>query len=59
MRKIDKSKILSTVYKNWEENLEINNQNHPAYDSNASKFRFYKDIVMNLFHVQGGLPIRK
>jgi hypothetical protein len=52
MRKIDKSKILSTVYKNWEKDLESNNQNHPNYDSNA---RFYKDVVMNLYHAQGGL----
>lgn len=52
MRKIDKSKILSTVYKNWEKDLETNNQNHPNYDSNA---KFYKDVVMNLYHVQEGL----
>ena len=52
MRKIDKSKILSTVYKNWEKDLEINNQNHPNYNSNA---KFYKDVVMNLYHAQGGL----
>jgi hypothetical protein len=52
MRKIDKSKILSTVYKNWENDLETKSQNHPNYDSNA---RFYKDVVMNLYHVQGGL----
>jgi hypothetical protein len=52
MRKIDKSNILSSVYKNWEEHLETTDQNHPAYNSNH---KFYKDVVMNLYHAQGGL----
>jgi hypothetical protein len=49
MRKINKTAILSTAYKNWEESLET----HPEYDS--SKNKFYYDVVMNLFHCQQGL----
>jgi hypothetical protein len=49
MRKIDKTTILSTAYKNWEELLEA----HPKYDS--SKNKYYYDVVMNLFHCQQGL----
>jgi hypothetical protein len=49
MRKINKTTILSTAYKNWEESLET----HPDYDS--SKNKFYYDVVMNLFHCQQGL----
>lgn len=50
MRKIDKSEILSTQYKQWEENL---GENHPAYTS--SNHRFYHDIVFNLFYCQKGV----
>jgi hypothetical protein len=53
MRKIDKTQILSTKYKKWEAELERSNLQHPKY--NSSKFRFYKDIVMNLFYCQNGL----
>jgi hypothetical protein len=49
MRKINKTAILSTAYKTWEESLET----HPEYDS--SKNKFYYDVVMNLFHCQQGL----
>lgn len=52
MRKIDKSQILSTVYKKWEEQLEQNNQEHDEY---SSSHRFYIDVVMNLFYAQDGL----
>ena len=52
MRKIDKSKILSTVYKKWEEALENNQEDHPQYESTH---RFYTDVVMNLYHIQDGL----
>ena len=52
MRKIDKSEILSTIYKKWEEGLEKNNQQHPKYDKTT---RFYEDIVMNLYYCQNGL----
>jgi len=44
MRKLDKTKILSTVYKNWE-TLLIQGE-HPVYSSSK---KFYIDIVMNLF----------
>ncbi len=53
MRKIDKSIILSKVYKAWEEALEHKQEVHPKY--NSSKFSFYKDIVMNLYYCQNGL----
>lgn len=53
MKKIDKSVILSKVYKDWEEELERNSKNHPKYSS--SNFRFFVDIVMNLYHCQNGL----
>jgi hypothetical protein len=51
MRKIDKSNILSTKYKQWEES--IRDRNHPEYNSSNNKF--YTDIVMNLLHIQEGL----
>jgi hypothetical protein len=50
MRKIDKTTILSTDYKKWEEALP---ESHPKY--NSSKNQYYYDIVMNLFHCQKGL----
>jgi hypothetical protein len=53
MRKIDKTKILSTVYKNWEDNLVNTDQNHGKYNSSANEH--YIDVVMNLLHVQNGL----
>jgi len=53
MRKLDKSTILSTNYKNWENNLEKNKKNHPQY--NSSKGEYFQDIVMNLFNIQKGL----
>jgi hypothetical protein len=52
MRKINKSKILSTVYKKWEEALENNQEDHPQYESTH---RFYTDVMMNLYHIQDGL----
>ncbi|MDZ7896607.1 MAG: hypothetical protein U5N85_01055 [Arcicella sp.] len=52
MQKIDKSKILSTVYKKWEEALENNQEDHPQYESTH---RFYTDVMMNLYHIQDGL----
>jgi len=53
MRKIDKSGVLSTVYKQWLDNLEQTQKSHGRYSS--SKRKFYKDIVMNLYHCQKGL----
>ena len=51
MRKIDKSIILSTKYKEWEEGLEKNQ--HPKY--NSSKNQYYHDIKMSLLYCQKGL----
>jgi hypothetical protein len=53
MKNIDKSVILSTAYKEWEENLEAKQLPHPAY--NSSQGQFYRDIIMNLYHCQNGL----
>ncbi len=54
MRKIDKTNILSTEYKNWEEEFETKEQNHPKYNSSNNK-QHYTDVVMNLLHNQNGL----
>jgi hypothetical protein len=48
MRKIDKRKILSKEYSEWEKNLK----EHPKYDSGH---RFYIDIKMSLLYCQKGL----
>ncbi len=53
MRRIDKSVVLSTIYAAWVHELEQNNKAHPAYSS--TRFKFYTDIVMNLYHCQDGL----
>ena len=53
MRKLDKSKILSTKYKAWEETLENNAENHPKYNSTSGKY--FTDIFTNLLNIQGGL----
>lgn len=53
MRRIDKTEILSTEYKAWEEDLEQRDHAHPLYTS--SNFEYYLDIVMNLFFCQHGL----
>ncbi|MFN0034860.1 MAG: hypothetical protein ACKVUS_07335 [Saprospiraceae bacterium] len=53
MRKIDKTIILSTAYKEWEEDLENRDVPHPAYNSSQNKF--YTDVVMNLLYCQQGL----
>ncbi len=53
MRKIDKTQILSTDYKAWEENFEKNNLPHAKYNSSTNEF--YYDVVMNLLHCQDGL----
>jgi hypothetical protein len=50
MRKIDKSVVLSSVYKAWLDTLE---KPHGSYTS--SKHKFYGDIVMALYHCQNGL----
>lgn len=53
MRMIDKTKILSTEYKDWEQEFEQKGQNHPDY--NSSKNKHYVSVIMNLLHVQNGL----
>jgi len=53
MRKLNKPKILSTRYKEWEEELESSGTPHPNYSS--SNHRFYYDIVANLLNIQDGL----
>jgi len=55
MRKIDKSKILSTKYKEWEEALEESNTAHPQYNKSSIRNEHYSDIVMNLLHCQKGI----
>jgi len=52
MRKIDKTTILSTEYKQWEDDLEQGQKAHPKYKS--SNFKYYNDVVMNLFYCQQG-----
>ncbi len=55
MRKIDKTKILSTNYKTWEEDIERSGNDHPNYISSATRREHYIDVVMNLLHIQEGL----
>jgi len=52
MRKIDKTQILSTEYKKWEEDFEKNNLPHEKY---KASHKYYKDVVMNLLFCQKGL----
>jgi len=52
MRKLDKTKILSTEYKRWEEGLEKKDKKHPSY---GSEKEYFVDIFTNLLHVQKGL----
>lgn len=53
MRKIDKSIILATVYKEWEADFEQKGAIHGIY--NSSKNKFYNDVIMNLLHCQKGV----
>lgn len=50
MQKIDKTLILSSEYKQWEESMS---EFHKPYDS--SKNKYYYDVVMNLLHCQKGV----
>lgn len=53
MRKIDKTIVGSTEYRDWEAQLEASGSPHPPYNSSAGKY--YRDIVMELLRCQGGL----
>ncbi|MDI9364334.1 MAG: hypothetical protein QM541_05245 [Flavobacterium sp.] len=53
MRKLNKTLALATIYQGWHNDLEENNENHPAY--NSANGEFYVDIVANLLWVQDGL----
>lgn len=53
MRKIDKSILLATKYKEWLDDLSKKEKNHPKY--NSSNFKYYYDIVANLVWLQAGL----
>ncbi len=53
MRKLNKSKILSSKYKEWLDNLDQSHENHGTYNSTNNVH--YIDVVMNLLHVQRGL----
>src|SRR4051812_13768399 len=52
MRAINKKCNLSTSYKSWLRKLESNKKKHPLH---SSQHKFYRDVVMNLFHCQRGL----
>lgn len=53
MRKIDKTIVGSTEYRDWEAQLEASGSPHPPYSSSTGKY--YRDIVMELLRCQGGL----
>ncbi|HAO48102.1 MAG TPA: hypothetical protein DCR35_01615 [Runella sp.] len=50
MQKIDKTLILSSEYKQWEESMR---ETHSPYNSSNNKY--YYDVVMNLLHCQKGV----
>jgi hypothetical protein len=50
MRKIDKTKILSSKYKTWLDKLNRDQVKHPEGGST-----YYDDVVMNLLHCQIGV----
>src|SRR5687767_5874446 len=52
MRRIDKSKKLAIAYFSWIDEFVRKKQQHPKYNSSH---RFYKDILVNLLHCQGGV----
>ena len=55
MRKIDKKCDLSTVYKTWEEELEVSRQPHPKFTLKKVRKEFYMDVKMQLLKSQNGL----
>ncbi len=52
MRKLDKTKMLATAYKQWLDKLEAEGKSHPPY---KSSHEFYIDVVANLLWIQDGL----
>jgi hypothetical protein len=50
MRKIDKTKVLSTQYKKWVDRLNRDKVKHPAQTRT-----YYNDVMMNLLHCQKGV----
>src|ERR1700733_6423585 len=52
MRRIVKDCNLSTKYSEWQRQLEADGKDHEPY---SSRHKFYLDVVMNLYHCQGGL----
>jgi hypothetical protein len=50
MRKIDKTKILSTQYKKWVDRLNRDKVKHPEQNRT-----YYNDVMMNLLHCQKGV----
>ncbi len=55
MRKINKTCNLSSIYKTWEEELEITGTNHPKYTNTTTRNNYYNDIKMQLYYCQDGL----
>lgn len=51
MKKIDKTKILSSKYKGWLDKLNRDKVKHPDNSSST----YYYDVVMNLLHCQKGV----
>jgi hypothetical protein len=49
MRRIDKTRILSTTYKEWLDRLDRENLDHPVNET------YRLDVVMNLLYCQGGV----
>lgn len=52
MRKLDKTLILATAYKDWLDKEEAEVKTHPAYNS---RNKFYRDVVANLLWIQQGV----
>lgn len=50
MQRIDKTLLLSSEYKQWEESMI---ESHSQYNSSNNKY--YYDVVMNLLHCQKGI----
>ncbi|MEM0992808.1 MAG: hypothetical protein AAF847_12070 [Bacteroidota bacterium] len=52
MRKIDKTCNLSVAYRDWEASIE---GNHEKFTDSATRAKYYKDVIMQLFYCQQGL----